>query len=219
MHVSDTIQPLNKRDPDGVKANILRAALEEFSEHGLSGARVNVIADKTKTSKRMLYYYFESKEGLYRAVLEDTYAKIRRNEALISVDERDPESAMQKLVELTFEHHKAHPHFIRLVMIENVHHAEHMKHIDVFRALNASAISTVESVYRRGVGMGVFRDGIEPVELHWMISSMCFFNVSNAATFRFAFGESLFDEVGQLRLKRHIVESVMRFLKVSKEAM
>lgn len=190
-------------------------ALEEFSEHGLSGARVNVIADKTKTSKRMLYYYFESKEGLYRAVLEDTYAKIRRDEALISVDERDPESAMRKLVELTFEHHKAHPHFIRLVMIENVHHADHVKNIEVFRALNASAISTVESLYRRGVGMGVFREGIEPVELHWMISSMCFFNVSNASTFRVAFGESLFNDAGQSRLKQHVVDSVMRFLLVS----
>jgi AcrR family transcriptional regulator len=64
-------------DPEGTKRNIIEIATEEFAGKGFSGARVDDIAARTKTSKRMIYYYFGGKEGLYIAVLEAAYRNIR----------------------------------------------------------------------------------------------------------------------------------------------
>ena len=118
--------PERQRDAERTRAEILDVATREFAEHGYSGARVDVIAAKTRTTKRMLYYYFESKAGLYTAVLERAYGEIRERERELDVDGLDPVAAIRRLAELTFEHHESHPDFIRLVMIENIHRAEHL---------------------------------------------------------------------------------------------
>ena len=68
------------RDADRTRTAILAAATEEFSAHGLSGARVDRIATRAKSNKRMLYYYFGGKEALYLAVLEGAYERIRTAE-------------------------------------------------------------------------------------------------------------------------------------------
>ena len=71
------------QNPAGVKADILRVAVAEFAAHGLAGARVDEITAQTKTSKRMIYYYFGDKKGLYRAALEHVYAEMRASEAAV----------------------------------------------------------------------------------------------------------------------------------------
>jgi TetR/AcrR family transcriptional regulator len=63
------------RDPDATKARILAAAVREFSAKGISGARVDAIAERARVNKRMLYYYFESKEGLFREILRRRLAE------------------------------------------------------------------------------------------------------------------------------------------------
>src|SRR6478672_3049048 len=109
------------QDPDGVRRNILAVARAEFVENGLSGARVDEIAAKTSTSKRMIYYYFGDKEGLYRAVLEQAYARIRQIEARLNLSHLEPEDAIASLVGFTFDYQNANEDFIRLVMVEYVH--------------------------------------------------------------------------------------------------
>ncbi len=118
--------PERSRDRDRTQAEILDVATREFAEHGYSGARVDEIAERTRTTKRMLYYYFGSKEGLFVAVLERAYAAIRAAEREVDVEHLDPVAAIRALAELTFDHHEAHPDFIRLVSIENIHRGEHM---------------------------------------------------------------------------------------------
>ena len=92
---------VSRRDPDATRANIIEVATREFAENGLDGARVDEIAEKTRTSKRMIYYYFESKEGLYKAVLENVYREIRTREADLGLDKLAPAKALRKLVEST----------------------------------------------------------------------------------------------------------------------
>src|SRR3954471_24349556 len=128
------------RDRDRTRAEILAVATEAFSEHGFSGARVDEIAERTRTTKRMLYYYFESKEGLFVAVLERAYAEIREAERAVDVEHLDPVAAIRRLAELTFDHHEAHPHFIRLVSIENIHRAAHLRRSGRLAELNTPAI-------------------------------------------------------------------------------
>ncbi len=201
-----------KQDPEGVRANILAVALQEFSSNGLSGARMDEIAAKTRSSKRMIYYYFGDKEGLYRRVLEEAYSKVRKGEEKLLLDHLPPREALRQLVEFTFDHHSRNPDFIRLVMIENIHNGDFLKHSDVIRKLNAAAISQVETIYRRGVAEGVFRKGITPLAIHWQISALSFFNVSNRTSFSMLFGNDLFDEEGQLNLKRQVSDTIVGFV-------
>src|SRR5687767_12895505 len=114
------------QDPVGTKRNIIEVASREFAENGLAGARIDEIAAKTKSSKRMIYYYFGDKEGLYIRVLEAAYSKVRAVEATLNLDDLPPVEALERLVQFTFDHHNSNEDFIRLVMIENIHHAEYL---------------------------------------------------------------------------------------------
>ncbi len=201
-----------KQDPDAVKADILRAATAEIAAHGLNGARIDQIAARTRTSKRMIYYYFGDKEGLYRHVLEAAYREVREGEDSLELDRSDPMAALRKLVGFTFDHHRAHPDFIRLVMIENIQDGQHLGRSALLQSMNRTAIDRLAAIYRKGVAAGAFRKGIHPVELHWQISALCFFNVSNQASFSLIFGDSLFKPRGQQRLRDQTIESVLRFV-------
>jgi AcrR family transcriptional regulator len=198
-----------KQDPEAVKADILRVATTEFADHGLSGARIDEIAAKTSVSKRMIYYYFQDKEGLYRAALEGVYARLRADENALVLGDLDPVAALEKLTIATFESHRARPDFIRLVMIENIHHGSYMSQSEVIPRLNSKIIDTLTALCARGKAAGLFYESLDPVELHWMISAMSFYNVSNRYTFSHSFGTQLQSEDGQARLRKRVVDAVL----------
>ena len=201
-----------KQDPDRVRAEIIEVARAAFAQKGLSGTRIEEIAARMSTSKRMIYYYFGDKEGLYREVLAEAYRRIRRAEEALDLEHLDPVAALRQIAEFTFENHAAQEDFIRLVMIENVHKGAHMPGTEDMSGQNVSAIRLLEDIYARGCAAGLFRIGLSPLELHWHISALSYFNVSNRATFSKIFGEDLFGEEGQSRLKRHVSDSVVRFV-------
>jgi AcrR family transcriptional regulator len=200
-------------DPEGTKRNIIEVATKEFAENGLSGARIDEIAAKTKSSKRMIYYYFGDKDGLYLKVLENAYSKVRATEATLELENLTPPQALEKLVRFTFDHHNSNEAFIRLVMIENIHHGEYLAKSQVIQKLNVTAIDAVRQLYERGVDEGVFRPGLDPVELHWQISALCFFNVSNRATFSKIFKRDLGSKTSLASLRDSVVEMIVRHLK------
>jgi AcrR family transcriptional regulator len=201
-----------KQDPERVKANILQVALTVFAERGFSGARVDEIAARTETSKRMIYYYFGDKVGLYRAVLEYAYEQMRRAEDKLDLGKVPPVDALRKLAEFTFDHHRSNNDFIRLVMIENIHEGRNMAQSSNMPWQNNTVIQHIEDIYRRGCESGLFRDGLTAVELHWHISAMCYFNVSNRSTFSRIFGDELFTDEGQSMLRRHVADMIVRFV-------
>src|SRR3954464_945084 len=84
------------------RRNILEIATEEFAAKGFSGARIDEIAARTNTSKRMIYYYFTDKEGLFVAVLEEAYGRIRQIESALDLEHLEPEQALRALVGFTF---------------------------------------------------------------------------------------------------------------------
>jgi AcrR family transcriptional regulator len=205
--------PARTQDPEGTQRNIIEVATKEFAEYGLSGARIDEIAAKTKSSKRMIYYYFGDKEGLYLQVLEAAYKKVRAVEATLNLDDLDPVDALRTLVQFTFDHHNANQDFIRLVMIENIHHGEYLARSRVIQELNVTAIDTISRLYERGVRAGVFRKGLDPVDLHWQISALCFFNVSNRATFSKIFARDLGTKKTLARLREDSVQMLERFVR------
>ncbi|WP_226554299.1 TetR/AcrR family transcriptional regulator [Celeribacter naphthalenivorans] len=197
-----------KQDPETVKADILNAARAEFAAHGLSGARISAIVERTQTSKRMIFYYFGDKESLYLAVLDQAYREVREAEANLDIRHLPPDEALRKVVEFTFDHHRNNPDFIRLVMIENIHDGNHMSRIQTLATTNIAAIDQLDRICRRGIEAGLFRPDVSPLVIHWQISAMSFFNVANRATFSMNFGDDLFAEDAQLMLREQVVQSI-----------
>src|SRR4051794_16332237 len=144
-------KPARTQDPEGTKRNILEIASEEFALNGLAGARVDEIAARTRASKRMIYYYFGDKEGLYLSALENAYRLVREGEAKLDIDGLAPIDALTRLVEFTFDHHHQHEAFIRMVMIENIHHGQYLDRSKAIRELNVTAIDHISRIYKRGV--------------------------------------------------------------------
>lgn len=198
-----------KQNPQAVQDNILRVARKIFAEQGLSGARISEISERTETSKRMIYYYFGDKEGLYLRTLEEAYREVRDKEKELDLAGLEPVDALRKLVEFTFDHHRTNPDFIRLVMIENVHNGRYLENSEAIGDVNRDAISTLTDVITRGCSEGVFRPDIDPLTVHWQISALSFFNVSNRHTFARSFGPDLLSEDGQARLREHVVRAVL----------
>ena len=202
-----------KYDPEQTKRNILDVATQEFSAMGLSGARVDAIAERTNTTKRMLYYYFGSKEGLYEAVLDKVYGDIRALEQDLHVGELEPREGMRRLVEFTFDYHDKHRDFVRLVTIENIHGAKYIEQLKSFKSRNASVIKTIEDLLARGIEAGQFRADIDAIDLHLMISSLCFHRVANRYTFGTAFGRDPSHARLRARHREMITDAVLRFVR------
>lgn len=199
------------QDPAGVRRDILAAARQAFVENGFSGARVDDIATRTATSKRMIYYYFGDKRGLYAAVLEEAYAGIRNHELKLDLSVLPPAEALAQLAGKTFDYHAKNPDFVRLVMVENIHHAQHIARSERIAKLNLTAIDTVRSIYERGVATGAFRADLAPLDIHLTISALAFYNISNRATIHALFQHDMGAPDALARRRAHVVETVLRF--------
>ncbi|MBE1489340.1 TetR/AcrR family transcriptional regulator [Plantactinospora soyae] len=201
-----------RRDAERTRADILDVATEEFANRGYSGARVDEIAARTRTTKRMIYYYFEGKEQLYLAVLERAYAEIRAAERAVDVDHLDPVAAVRRIAEVTFDHHEAHPAFIKLVGVENAQQAEHMTHVARLVDLNSSAVDVLRGVLDRGQRDDVFRTDVDALDIHMMISAYCCFRVANRHTFNALFGRDLLDPTTRQHYRTMLAEMVVGYL-------
>ena len=200
-------------DPERTMADILEVAMREFADKGLAGARIDVIAEAMRTSKRMIYYYFGSKEGLYIAVLEEAYRRMRAIESDLHLEDLPPEDALRKLVGFTLDYQMAHPEFIRLVMTENIHRGEYLRQSREIQQLNVPAIQGLRSVYERGVAAGVFRAGLDPVDLHMSISALSVFNVANRHTFSLIFQRD-FDAASSIVARRDsVIDMIVRYVR------
>jgi AcrR family transcriptional regulator len=198
---------------ENTRANIIDVATREFSDKGFAGARIDEIAEKTNSSKRMIYYYFGGKEGLYQAVLEQAYGGIREREEAQNFDAMSAEDALREMVVHTFDYHMAHPDFVRLVMNENILHGAHIEGVEGIKNRNRSVLNAMKRMLDRGVAEGVFREGVDPLGLHMTISALCFYNVSNRYTLRAIFG--IDTSVAKTRNKRReqVVEAILAYVR------
>jgi len=197
------------KNPRRTRADIIQVATMEFAGQGLSGARVDRIAERTRTSKRMLYYYFGDKEGLYRAVLMSYYEKLRAAETALDLGHHPPMEALKILVEFTFDYHMKNADIVRLVMVENVQKGRHVGKLPA--ALNSSILKTVEDILARGAAEGSMRAGLDAFDLYTTIAALAFFNVSNRHTFRAIFRHDM-GAAGEARARRRSVWETIRRL-------
>jgi AcrR family transcriptional regulator len=201
-----------QRDAERTRAEILDVATREFADQGYTGARVDEIAAKTSTTKRMIYYYFGGKEQLYVAVLERAYSVIRAVEQELDVEHLDPVEAIRGLAELTFDHHESHPDFVRLVSIENIHRAEHIATSATLANLANPALDVLARILERGRAAGVFRDDVDALDVHMAISAFCVFRVANRYTFRAIFERDMLDPGRREHHRRMLGDAVVAYL-------
>lgn len=170
------------RDAEATQKRILAAAKQEFAKKGLGGARVDDIAERAKANKRMIYHYFDSKESLFQRVLEDAYVDIRTAEQKLELDHLDPKDALERLVRFTWKYYLDNPEFLTLVNSENLHKARHLKKSKVVQDTSRRLVAMVDTLLERGVKQGVFRDGIDPVQLNITIAAIGYYYFTNRFT-------------------------------------
>lgn len=176
------------RDADATKARILRAAKSEFARLGLAGARVDEIAKKAAANKRMIYHYFGSKDDLFRVVLEAAYLDIRHAEQALNLEDLDPETALVTLVRFTWNYYLDNPEFIRLVNSANLHQGRHVEGSERLKKVSRQFVEMVRKILDRGVAEGIFRGGVDPVQLNITIAAIGYYYLTNRST-----GEILFE--------------------------
>ena len=197
------------RDPERTRQKILIHATAEFAAKGYDGARVDGIAARCRLSKNMLYYYFRNKEGLFVAVLERMYERLRARQADVSAEARDPEAAMRHLVQQTFQAFVEHPEAIRLLNDENLHMARHIRRSKRIRELYDPLVKSLTQVLQDGAAQGIFRAGIEPQFLYISLSSLAYHYLSNQYTLELALGLPLSANESQEKWLAHITDMVI----------
>ena len=202
-----------KRDPVRTRQEILDVASVEFAENGFSGGNTDAIAARAKVTKRLVFYYFKTKEDLFVEVLHEAYAKIRAAETCLGLDALAPEDAIRKLVEFTFDYDNANPGFVRLVMIENIHRGRHLAASDRSREISRPIIDQIDRLLKRGAAQGVVRADLDAVALHRVVSALCFFSVSNRHTFDALFSARRQSKRDRAKLKADIVDVVWRYVR------
>ena len=203
---------LRSRDADRTQQVILRAAMAEFSELGLGGARMDAIAERAGINKRLIYYYFGNKEDLFLAALETTYADIREAERALKLESLTPAEGVRRLVEFTWQHYLAHPEFLTLLNSENLHRAKHLKRSSRVREMNSPLVQMLGDMLERGRRDGAFRGGVDPVQLYVTIAGLAYFYLSNNATLSTIFGRDLMTPKARSERLSHITEVVMGYL-------
>ena len=212
MPATRTTATERTRDSARTRTEILDVATSEFAAHGYHGSRVDEIAALTRTTKRMIYYHFGGKKQLYMAVLERAYTRIRAAEREVKVDDLDPVEALRRVAEVTFDHHGAHPEFIRLVSIENIHNAEHVKELVEMVDLAGPIVSLLDGILSRGRARGIFRPDADAIDVHMMISAFCVFRVANRHTFGTIFGRDLVDPSRTEHYRTMCGDMIVRYL-------
>jgi AcrR family transcriptional regulator len=205
--------PTRRRDPERTREAILAAATAEFAAKGIGGARVDAIAARAGANKRMIYHYCGNKQRLYLSVLERMYDEIRDAEAALRLEQLEPQAAMRRLVEFSFDYYTDHPHFIRLLDNENLHKARNLKRSPGIRQRNSPLVAMIEDLLRRGASTGEFRSGVNPVQLYISIAGLGYFYFANIYTLSAIFGLDLEADAARAARRQHVVEVVLDYLK------
>jgi AcrR family transcriptional regulator len=201
-----------RRDPVQTRRNILDAAIREFAAHGFQGGRTDRIALDAGVGKRMIFHYFDSKDGLFAAVLEATYAKIRRAEASLELKNRSPEDAIAVLVGFSFDWFIEHPEFVPLLNEENLHRGRHLSASRKAVDMTMPLVDQLQSILKAGEAQGTFRKGVDPVDLYVSIAGVSYFYFSNHHTLGSIFDRDFMSPERIKMRRRHVIELILGFL-------
>jgi AcrR family transcriptional regulator len=192
---------------------ILDAALAEFAARGFAGARVDAIAERAEINKRMLYAYVGNKDALWLAVLERVYEEMRDRERALDLMRLTPEAGMDVLVRFNFRYHAEHPEFLAMLNDENLQQGRNLKQSTRVRQMYSPLLALISDLLARGQATGVFRDGVDPMQLYISIAALSYFYCSNIHTLSAIFGRTLSAPDEMLMREQHVVDFVAHALR------
>ncbi len=201
------------RNPAQTQQRIIDSAIDEFMERGFDGARIDAIAEQSKTNKSLIYKYFNSKEELYIASLAGTYAQLRASQNQIDMDGPDPVESVRRLVQSTFDTFAQNPRIVRMLTHENVQNARFLKQALTIKALYTPLLDKLDRVIRKGQEMGLFRQSIDLKHLYISISALGYFYFSNGYTLAIVLDEDLTEAAAIARQREQAVEMVLSYLR------
>ena len=202
-------KPVRRRNSAATQARIMAVATREFAAKGYEGAGTDEIADRAAINKRMIYHYFNSKEMLYLAVLENAYRNARASEEKLELDSLEPLKALRTFVEFTFDSFVRDRTFINLLGTENRQKAKVLKKSKSVSSFNSPIIQAMGRILVRGEAAGVIRPGLDPLQLWITLIGICYFFFSNIYTLSVIL-ETDFDRPDVVAARRaHVVEFVM----------
>lgn len=184
LEVSQSTEVAAQDASADMRRALLDAGKTEFANYGYDGARLERIAAKAGCAKRMLYYYFGNKQDVYLAVIEQCYTDIRESEDKLNLEDLAPLQALHALARKSFEYHEQNQEFTRLVLQENFQRGEMLGQVSTTELLRKAALEPIERILERGVAQGLFKEGVSPVDVHYLISALSSFRVDHSATWR-----------------------------------
>jgi TetR/AcrR family transcriptional regulator len=202
-----------KRAQDTRRA-VLEAALREFAEFGLAGARVDAIAEAANVNKQALYYHFGNKEELFRAALASVYDQFLPDEGGWADPAKPATDAMRELIGAIFDHLQSHDAGTAVVADENRHRGSHIT-ADLKRRMQsgvAPMIAAIGDVLKRGQSQGLFDSAVEVTRLYMTIIALSLFYFTNAYTMSAIVGRDLLTKALILQWRRHVIEFIMAAL-------
>jgi AcrR family transcriptional regulator len=209
-------KPIRRRNSAATQARIMAVATREFAARGYEGAGTDEIADRASINKRMIYHYFNSKEMLYLAVLENAYRNARSSEDKLELDSMEPLKALQTFVEFTFDSFVRDRTFINLLGTENRQKAKVLKKSKSVSSFNSPIIQAMGRILARGEASGVVRPGLDPLQLWITLIGICYFFFSNIYTLSVIL-ETEFDRPDVIAVRRaHVVDFVMNAVRPHK---
>ena len=170
------------RDPVQTQRRILRAARNEFMRHGYSGARIERISRAARSSDRMIYYYFQSKEALYLEVLESVYVELGEAESALALDPSRPLEALDQLIAFTWRYYLGHPEFVALLSNENLMRGAHITKSLKVKLLSRPVLDILGTILAEGARQKVFRPDLDVKKVYLTLAALGYFYLSNRYT-------------------------------------
>jgi TetR/AcrR family transcriptional regulator, upper aerobic nicotinate degradation pathway regulator len=194
------------------RGNILRAAIDIFAKNGFAGARVEKISKAARSTDRMIYYYFGSKEGLFVAALETIYKELGDAETALDLSGLNPDESLRAIIRFTWNHYRAHPEMLTLLNNENLHHGKHVSRSKRVKELSFPLVSILSEVLTRGVKEKVFRPDIDANDLYIAMCALGYFYLSNRYTLSAFLGRDLMAPAALANWEEVIETIVLRFV-------
>ena len=199
-----------ERSAETTRDSLLRAAIRVFAKHGLDGGSVDKISRAAKSHDRMIYYYFGNKEGLFVAVLEETYRRFNDAQAALALDVNQPVASLTAVVAFILQYYRKHPEFVTLLNSENLHRGKHIAKSSKARDYSSPAIGVIDAVLRSGAACGLFRAELSARDLYMMIAALGYFYQSNRFTLSAFLGENLEAQTTFAQWEAFVTDTVLR---------
>lgn len=173
---------------------------------------MDAIALEAQANKRMIYHYFESKENLFKIIIEQAYIDIRSEEALLNLESLPPKEAITEFVRFTWDYYLKNPEFITLINNENLNKARHIKGSLTLREVSKKFVARIQAILDQGAQDRTFRAGLDAVQVNITIASIGYYYLTNSYTGSVIFNRDFLSKKALQERLAFNIDTILRLL-------